>query len=162
MNLVKAYEQVLLLDLQDTSQIQTPAQALGLIVNVLIATSLVSFIPSSGVVNLAEVSVAMVVAVLAWTILTRVFNTADNWKTVLSLNMNLVSFWSVVTVFFSTVAVWLNAVMARSLNFVSVVLLLFLLIVVFVYRSNMVRYRALYIVVLWVSSVFLCYAIFYR
>lgn len=162
MNLVKAYEQVLLLDLQDTSQIQTPAQALGLIVNVLIATSLVSFIPSSGVVDLAEVSVAMVVAVLAWTILTRVFNTADNWKTVLSLNMNLVSFWSVVTVFFSTVAVWLNGVMARSLNFVTVVLLLFLLIVVFVYRSNMVRYRALYIVVLWVSSVFLCYAIFYR
>ena len=162
LDLIEAYEQVLLLDFRDTSQIQSPAQAFGLIVNVLIASSLVSFTPTYGVLDLREVSVSMIVVVLVWTILTRIFYTADDWKTVLSLNLNLLSFWSVITVFFSAVAVWLFGAFARSLSFFSVIALTLVLITVFVYRSNLVTYRVLYAVVLWASSVFLGYAIFYR
>lgn len=162
LDLIEAYEQVLLLDLRDTSDIQTPAQAFALMINVLIATSFVSFVPTSGVVDIVEVSVSMVVVVLGWTILTRIFYTGDDWKTVLSLNLNLLSFWSVITVFFSTVAVWLFGAFARSLSFFSVISLVLILIPVFVYRSNLVTHRALYTVVLWLSSVFLSYVIFYR
>ncbi len=161
LELLKAYEQVLLLDFRDTAKIQTPAQAFGLIINVLITTPFLTFIPTMRHVGMTEVSVSMVVLLLVWTILTRIFYTADDWKAVLSLNLNLLSFWSVITIFFTTVALSIFKVEGSSLSFYAVIALNLVLMTVFVYRSNLVSYRVLYTVVLWLSSVFLCSVIIY-
>lgn len=162
--LLKAYEQVLLLDLNDTTSLRTPYQAFGLLLNLVLATS-AFFATNSigGSVNSGQACITAFIAIVAWTIFTRIIYTGNDWRVLLSLHLNLVTFWVSVTIFFMFVASWWFEYLEINEKFSSVLVLLCIFIPVHMYRSRLaLKNKLLYIVLLLFTNSIFAYAAFYK
>lgn len=164
LDLVKAYEQVLMLDIDNPEAIQTPHQAFGNILNILVSISVVTgvagmnerFQDGLNVVNIAWFTLFALVTV---TMLTRIFYSGNEWPALLSLHLNLATFWIAVTILFTLFAFW-----KYSDEYSKMILLVFSLLLVFIpvhiLRSRLpLKQKLLYIPMLWVCTMSLAYVV---
>jgi hypothetical protein len=113
LDLVKAYEQVFLLDLDDRKAIKTPAQSFSNILNILLSIAMLAGVGLSkelDMINIVSIAGVIFFVILSVTVLTRVFYNGPDWKEILSLHLNLATFWIAVTVFFILFALFFGDV----------------------------------------------------
>lgn len=162
--IIKAYEQILLLDINNVSSIKTPHQAYGLLLNLLLAIpALVATNQMGSAINIMQAGVAAFFIIIAWTIFTRILYTGDNWNEILSLHLNLITFWISITIFFILFATWWFEPLDRTTKFIFVLCLLGVFVPVHVIRSKLTfKSKIKYLPLLWLSDVLFTYAVFYK
>jgi len=163
-NLLKAYEQIIYLDVNDTSSIRTPSQAFGLLLNLFISLSALIVIEIIGSeFKIKDAIIVTFFIILGWTIITRILYSGSNWKEILTLHLNLSTFWIAVTLFFILFASWLFSPLARTPKtiFVSVFLLILVPAHIFQFKFPFKR-RLLYFPLLLLNNGLLTWALLYR
>jgi hypothetical protein len=164
LDLVKAYEQLLMLDLDNPEAIQTPHQAFGNILNILVSIAVVTGVAGlnerfQDSINVFNIAWFTLFALLAVTLLTRIFYNGKKWSALLSLHLNLATFWIAVTVLFTLFAFWKYAD-EYSKMILLVFSLLLVLIPVHILRSRLpLKQKLLYIPMLWICTMSLTYVL---
>lgn len=108
-DLIGAYEKILFLNIDNPESIITPHQAYGLIVNLLATVTGFFAVSQSGVllINIGQAAIAAFFVIMAWAILTRVFcKNMRDFKKILSLHLNYVTFWIAITIFLILLSSW--------------------------------------------------------
>jgi len=156
-DVAKSYQEMLRVDLDDTSSIRPFYQYLSSVLSLLVSVAalLNSDIVGISLLNTTRMSFAAFFIIVGWAILIRIIYPGENWDKFLSLMLNYITFWIFVTTFFVLFAT-LNfyfANVAGQIMFVSCVLAI--LIPVQVVRSKLsVRKKMIFPVLLWSSCMF--------
>ena len=131
LDIVRAYENILLLDLDSPSSAEPPSHAAALALNVLIQSTVVGLTPG---MDPFDAILATVLLVLLWSFATKIACSGPAWRSVLSFNLNLLTFWLAATILIISVAsfvitnpiaVWLRAAFVALCLLVSVPLHIF-------------------------------------